>query len=84
VATPTIGAGDDGREGAFQLESATVWPKMPVVKCPKEGCKYEAPDVDPVIAAALITTHATSHQPISANSEGRESEKTEHIVGQYD
>ena len=35
---------------------------MPVVKCPIEGCEYETPDVDPVIAAALITTHATSHQ----------------------
>ena len=35
---------------------------MPVVKCPIEGCKYETPDVDVVIAAALITTHATSHQ----------------------
>ena len=35
---------------------------MPVVKFPIEGCEYEIPDVDPVIAAALITTHATSHQ----------------------
>ena len=35
---------------------------MPVVRCPIEGCEYETPDVDPVVAAALITTHATSHQ----------------------
>ena len=35
---------------------------MPAVKCPIEGCEYETPDVDPVIAAALITAHATSHQ----------------------
>ena len=35
---------------------------MPVVKCPIEGCKYETPNVEPVIAAALITAHATSHQ----------------------
>lgn len=35
---------------------------MPAVRCPIEGCEYSTPDVDPVIAAALITTHATSHQ----------------------
>jgi len=32
---------------------------MPVVQCPIEGCKYDTPDVDPVLAAALITTHVT-------------------------
>ena len=35
---------------------------MLVVKCPIDCCDYETPDVDPVIAAALITAHATSHQ----------------------
>ena len=35
---------------------------MPVVRCPIDGCEYETPDVDPVVAAALITTHATTHQ----------------------
>ncbi len=35
---------------------------MPIVKCPIESCEYETPDVDPVVAAALITTHATFHQ----------------------
>ena len=34
---------------------------MPVVQCPIEGCEYQTPDVDPVVAAALITTHATVH-----------------------
>ena len=34
---------------------------MPVVHCPIEGCEYETPNVDPVVAAALITTHATVH-----------------------
>ena len=34
---------------------------MPVIQCPIEGCEYETPDVDPVVAAALITTHATVH-----------------------
>ena len=38
---------------------------MPVVRCPIEGCEYETPDVEPVVAAALITTHATSHQASS-------------------
>ena len=35
---------------------------MPEVQCPIEGCEYTTPDVDPVIAAALITAHATSHR----------------------
>ena len=35
---------------------------MPSVRCPIDGCTYETPDIDPVIAAALITTHATTHQ----------------------
>ncbi len=34
---------------------------MPVVQYPIEGCEYQTPDVDPVVAAALITTHATVH-----------------------
>jgi len=35
---------------------------MPVVHCPIEGREYETPDVEPKGAAALITTHATSHK----------------------
>ena len=34
---------------------------MPVVRCPIEDCEYQTPDVDPVVAAALITTHDTVH-----------------------
>ena len=34
---------------------------MPVVRCPIEDCKYQTPDVDPMVVAALITTHATVH-----------------------
>ena len=34
---------------------------MPVVQCPIKDCEYRTPDVDPVVAAALITTHATIH-----------------------
>ena len=36
--------------------------KMPVVQCPIERCEYATPDVDPVVAAALISAHATSHR----------------------
>ena len=32
---------------------------MPVFRCPINGCEYQTPDVDPVVAAALVTTHAT-------------------------
>lgn len=35
---------------------------MPEIQCPIEGCEYKTPDVDPVVAAALITTHGTVHQ----------------------
>lgn len=35
---------------------------MPTVRCPIEGCDYETPDVEPVVAAALITAHVTSHR----------------------
>lgn len=34
---------------------------MPTVQCPLEGCDYKTPDVEPVVAAALITTHVTVH-----------------------
>jgi len=40
---------------------------MPTIECPIEGCKYRIPDVDPVVAVALITTHTTTHaipQPV--------------------
>ena len=48
---------------------------MPVVKCPIEGCEYETPDTDAVIAAALITTHATSHQAPSQPTQAARAEK---------
>ena len=35
---------------------------MPVIPCPVEGCEYQTADVESVIAAALLTAHATSHQ----------------------
>ena len=48
---------------------------MPVVQCPIEGCEYKTPDVEPVIAAALITTHATSHRTPSGPSQATRVEK---------
>ena len=35
---------------------------MLIIQCQIEGCEYETPDVEPVIADALNTTHATSHR----------------------
>ena len=35
--------------------------KVSVVRCPIKDCEYRMPDVEPVVAAALITTHATVH-----------------------
>ena len=48
---------------------------MSVVKCPIEGWEYETPDVDAVIAAALIATHATSQQMPSQPTETARVEK---------
>ncbi len=35
---------------------------MPAIRCPIEDCEYQTPDVESVVAAALITAHAISHQ----------------------
>lgn len=48
---------------------------MPVVRCPIVGCEYETPDADPVVAAALITTHATSHQAPEVSTQPARVEK---------
>jgi len=34
---------------------------MPVIECPIEDCEYQTPDLDPVVAAALITAHTIVH-----------------------
>ena len=39
---------------------------MPTIRCPVEGCEYQTPDVESVLAAALITAHATTHAPTQA------------------
>ena len=48
---------------------------MPVIHCPIEGCEYETPDVEAVIAAALITTRATRHQTPSQPTQTARVEK---------
>ncbi len=34
---------------------------MPVFQCPIEDCGYETPDIEPTVAAALLTIHASVH-----------------------
>ena len=34
---------------------------MPSVQCPIPGCEYATPDLDPAVVAALLTTHAITH-----------------------
>ena len=48
---------------------------MPVVRCPIEGCEYVTPDVEPLIAAPLITTHVTSHKTPSQSTQTARAEK---------
>ena len=40
---------------------------MPVINCPIAECTYATPDVEAVLAAALITTHATIHKAVTPN-----------------
>ena len=40
---------------------------MPTVNCPITDCEYSTPDVEAVLAAALITTHATTHTAANVN-----------------
>ena len=41
--------------------------KMPKIDCPIAECDYKTPDVEAVVAAALITTHATIHNAPATN-----------------
>ena len=42
---------------------------MPAIQCPVDGCSYSTPDdLDPVVVAALLNAHTTSHS--NANSGG--------------
>ena len=40
---------------------------MPAVNCPIDGCSYATPDLDAVIIAALLNTHATTHTAAPAS-----------------
>ena len=58
--------------------------KMPVVRCPIEDCEYQTPDVDPVVAAALITTHATVHGLLHSTAPVAKAEKVAYCpLGQW-
>jgi len=48
---------------------------MPVVECPIEDCEYQMSDVHPVVAAALITAHATVHPSSHPAVPGTKAEK---------
>lgn len=48
---------------------------MPVVNCPIDECPYMTPDIDAILAAALITTHATIHSPATTNTAAAKTEK---------
>ena len=48
---------------------------MPIVNCPVDGCPYATPDVDAVLAAALITAHATTHRPATSDPPAARVEK---------
>ena len=48
---------------------------MPEIACPIEGCPYKTPDVEGVFAAALITTHATTHMSHAGDGTSAKVEK---------
>ena len=48
---------------------------MPVVRCPKEDCRYKTPDKELVVRAALIKAHAISHQVPSGPTQMARAEK---------
>ena len=43
--------------------------------CPFEDCEYTTPDVDPVLATALITGHATIHGSTNTGAFSARAEK---------
>ena len=43
---------------------------MPIVDCPIEDCTYSTPDLDAIIVAALLTTHATTHAAPTTGTRG--------------
>ena len=47
---------------AFENPLAVNKYTWPTVECPVDGCTYNTGDVQPVVAAALITAHALNHK----------------------
>ena len=45
------------------------------MSCPITGCPYETPDTEPVVAAALITVHATTHSMAGVSAATPRAEK---------
>ena len=40
------------------------------IKCPREGCTYKTEEAEPVIAATLLTAHATGHSaPVTSGAQ---------------
>lgn len=48
---------------------------MPAIDCPIDGCTYVTPDVEAIIAAALLTTHATIHNKRTTDAVAAKVEK---------
>ena len=48
---------------------------MPVIECPIEGCAYATPDIEAIIAVALLNTHATVHSVPAVSSAGAKMEQ---------
>ena len=53
---------------------------MPAIQCPIETCTYVTPDVDPVIVAALLTTHSTSHTTSGGSSAAARMDKVKRLT----
>ena len=51
---------------------------LAVIQCPIEDCEYQTPDLDPGVAAALITTHTTVHASPHSVMPVAKAEKVKH------
>ena len=52
---------------------------MPVIGCHLDGCEYSTPDVDAVIAAAIISAHVISHDQTTGNANASPAAKVEKV-----
>ena len=52
---------------------------MPVVQCPVPDCGYTTADLDAVLVAALLTTHATIHTANAGSNVSNVSAKVEKV-----